>query len=823
MNLGDQSLKRRTLAMAAMAAMAVIVVIGMVAYQLWEGYRQTIASAERDLVELRAVLSKSTEATSRSAEIIADHAIQEMARQGAHPNVPALAQHLMEGAQDWDFVYAEALFDVNGNTILNLARDANGRMAQAYPGEKPAEVFAVHQNATPATDNVYISRPFSFRIDGTQIVALSKGVYDSDGTFMGVCIVAIRLETIRELLSTLLPAHIRFAGLRRGDGRFLTSTLPGIDLEREPTKPRYAEVWPPAHPEIIRYRYQPPSMFTELLVAYQRVDDYPFVISVAAAWEDVIGPWQRNAIAAIASTLVGILLIGFLTRDIIKRVEQEQRDQRAVQKSEQSLLDSQRLSGISHFERSLATGEVVWAENMYEVHGVDKATFSPTQENFLALVVPEDRQAVVDHWKSLDEQFVGGTIECRIALPSGGIRHIRYSWKAIDEGSGRPASLFGVAQDMTPIRRAENIIREDQERLRDIVECSSDYIWETDAEGRTVFFTGPQAHKFRDADGSHPKILQLNARMGEGAALADAVRAQQKIRSVTMPWVDADGETHHIRISANPRFDAEQRFMGYRGAAADVTDVVNRRQREEVARRTEALGRLASGLAHEINNLLQPIMIYAAFGTSENGLAQSVRQYFSRIATAAERASHIVKNVLSFARDGQQQQEFVNPIEVARESIDLLSGALKPEVKVEFEANAHDVFVRANRTGLTQVVTNLVANATDALKKGGCVVIRVSTAALGSEAATLSLRPGIYCRIDVEDNGPGIAPAHIGEIFEPFFTTKPQGQGTGLELSVVSGLVKSWSGTVTVNSVPGETTCFSIYLPLVDRQLQAAQ
>ena len=806
-----------------MAALAVAVVVAMVGYQLWESYRQTIAAAKRDLVELRAVLSESSEATFRSAEIIADHAIQEMARQGPHPDMAALAQNLIAGAQNWDFVYAEALFDVNGNAVLNLARDATGRLGMSYAGEKPAEVFSVHQRATPATDQIYISRPFAFRIDGTKVVSLSKGVYDSNGAFMGVCIVAIRLETITELLSALLPAHARFAGLRRTDGRFLTSTLPNIDLEREPRKPRYADVWPPPHPEITHYRYTPPSIFPELLVAYQRVDDYPLVISVGIAWEDVVGAWRRNAMAAVASAFVGIMLIAFLTRGIIRRVEQEQRAQRAVLKNERSLLESQRLSGISHFERSLVTGEIVWAENMYEVHGVDRATFIPTDDAFLALVVPEDREGVKQVWGDLSTPPTSGSHECRIGLPSGAVRYMRYSWQAVDDGTGKPTRLFGVSQDMTDIRRAENIIREDQERLRDIVECSSDYIWETDADGHTVFFTGPQAYKFRNADGSHPKILEHNSGKGDGVALGEIVRSQQKIRSITMPWIDAAGETHQIRLSANPRFDTEQRFMGYRGAASEVTDVFNRRQREEVARRTEALARLASGLAHEINNLLQPIMIYAAFGTSENGLAQNVRQYFSRIATAAERASQIVKNVLSFARGGQQQQEFVNPCDVARESIDLLSGGLKPEVTVEFEAQAYNVFVRANRTGLTQVITNLVANATDALKKGGRVLIRVSTSALGNEAAALSLRPGVYCRIDVEDNGPGIAPAHIGEIFEPFFTTKPQGQGTGLGLSVVSGLVKSWGGTVTVDSVPGETTCFTIYLPLADRQLQAAQ
>lgn len=820
MNSGAQSLKRRTV---AMASFAIVVVVAMVAYQIWEGYRLTVAAAKRDLTELRAVLSESTEATFRSAEIIADHAVREVARQGAKPDVPGLTRHLIEGAENWDFVYGEAIFDTGGNAILSLSRDADGRMVPAHFEAKPAEIFAVHKNATPAADEVYISRSFAYTPGGTKIVSISKGVYAPDGAFLGVCIVAVRLETISQLLTALLPAHVRFAVLRRSDGTLLTTTLPDVQLDQAPLKPPYAKVWPPLNPEIARYRYNQPDLNNEFLVAYQRVDGYPLVISVAATWQDVIDAWKRNALISMISAFIGILLIGVLTRGIIKRIMQEQQAQRAVLKNERSLLESQRLSGVSHFERSLITNEIVWGENMYEVHGVDPAKFVPTDESFLALVVPEDREGVRRTWHDLDTPPTTGMLECRVSLPSGNIRHMRYSWKAVDDGAGKPARMFGIAQDMTAIRQAESIIREDEDRLHDIVECSSDYIWETDAAGLTTFFTGPQAHKFRGPDGSHPRIFQPSPQSGDATALTEAVRTRQRIRGTTVPWVDAAGETHHIRISGNPRFDAERRFLGYRGAAAEVTEAVERRQREEVARRNEALARLASGLAHEINNLLQPIMIYAAFGTSENGLTQSVRQYFSRIATAAERASHIVKNVLSFARGGHTQQEFVNPGDIARESVDLLSGALKANVKVELEAHAQDIFVRVNRTGLAQVITNLVANATDALKKGGRVLIRVTTAALGNDAASLSLRPGIYCRIDVEDNGPGIAPAHIGEIFEPFFTTKPQGQGTGLGLSVVSGLVKSWGGTVTVNSVPGDTTCFTIYLPLADRQLQAAQ
>ncbi len=820
MKVETNSLKRRTL---VMAAFAVVVIVAMAGYQVWQGYRMTVTAANRDLTELRAVLAESTGATLRSAEIMVDRAVLEVLRLGPNPNIQLLSQRLIEDSQNWRFVYAQAYISADAVGRIAIRRnDGDGKMVPTIPVERAVdEVFTVHVGATRESDRFYVSKPFLYRQGGIDIVAMSKGVFDAEGKFLGVCIVGIRLDTFTQLLSTLLPAHVRSAALRRTDGSLLISTLSDVRIEEIQKAPTYT-TWPPPTPGVVHH--MAPMLPRELILAYQQVGTYPIVISVAAYWADVLAPWKRSAAAAIATALVGMILIAGLTRGIIKRLEDQQRAQREVLKNERSLAESQRLSGIAHFERNLDSPEILWGENMYAVHGVDRETFVPNYPSFLALVAPEDRERVLEASGSLENPKRYGRYECRMNLPSGEVKFMRYSWEAVDDGTATPMRIFGVAQDMTAIRRAEDIIREDQERLRDIVECSSDYIWESDADGQTTFFTGPQAHKFRGPDGRQPKILHgVPANAGDAKRLNESVRSRSRLRSLTVPWTDTAGERHHIRISANPRFDAALNFLGYRGTATEVTDVVRRREDEENTRRSEALGRLASGLAHEINNLLQPIMIYSAFGTSEAGVTQSVRQYFGRIATAAERASHIVKNVLAFARRGHLPQEFVNPVDVARESIDLLSGALKPGVKITFETQTDKLQVRVNRTGLAQVITNLLANATDALKEGGRATVTVASADLGGDASLLGLSPGLYYRISVEDNGPGISSAHLSEIFEPFFTTKPQGQGTGLGLSVVAGLVKSWGGTVKVDSAPGDTTCFTIYLPLADRHLQAAQ
>lgn len=123
------------------------------------------------------------------------------------------------------------------------------------------------------------------------------------------------------------------------------------------------------------------------------------------------------------------------------------------------------------------------------------------------------------------------------------------------------------------------------------------------------------------------------------------------------------------------------------------------------------------------------------------------------------------------------------------------------------------------------MLTNLLSNAAEAVPAtGGRIGIAMRVIALGTDAAAeLVLAPGIYCCLEVEDNGHGIPPEHIGQVFDPFFTTKPQGKGTGLGLSVVAGLVRSWEGAVTVESAPGTRTVFKVYLPVADRHLQAAQ
>ncbi len=372
--------------------------------------------------------------------------------------------------------------------------------------------------------------------------------------------------------------------------------------------------------------------------------------------------------------------------------------------------------------------------------------------------------------------------------------------------------------------KVQEALHESEIRLKDMVECSSDYQWETNMDGVVMFFHGQGSEKFPDIVGKN--IAEIFAPSSEPHDLTELIKrrkAHLPVRNLTVPARGRDGEVRWVRNSANPMFDARGNFKGYRGIGADVTEVRQQRKIIEAKRKDEALGRLTSGLAHEINNLLQPILIYSDSSTAnKKGDAASS---FSRIRKAAESASEIVKNVLSFARESPPRKEHVELTQAVRDTVDVMSVLIPDNISIAFDLPQDPLYVWVDRTGFTQALTNLLNNSIEAISSSdtGQGHIRISADNIYTDDKRLGLRVGHYCVLSVEDDGPGIPTSSFEKVFDPFFTTKSQAEGTGLGLSVVAGLTKSWGGAVDVHSIPEQKTIFSMYLPLAEQQLQAAQ
>ncbi|MBX3745267.1 MAG: response regulator [Verrucomicrobiae bacterium] len=249
---------------------------------------------------------------------------------------------------------------------------------------------------------------------------------------------------------------------------------------------------------------------------------------------------------------------------------------------------------------------------------------------------------------------------------------------------------------------------------------------------------------------------------------------------------------------------------------------MERTELEEQFRQTqklEAIGTLAGGIAHDFNNILSVIMGYAGLAKHETAGQPATQEHLEAVLAAGQRATELVRQILSFSRPQDHERRIVQLRHVMVEARKLLRATVPTTVVFESELAADTPPVLADPTQVHQVVMNLVTNAVHAMgDSGGKLGMRLVGVRLDSEftAAHLGLAPGWYARLSVTDTGHGMDAATLERVFDPFFTTKEPGVGTGLGLAVVRGIVRNHGGGITVYSQPGEGTRFDLYFPAAD-------
>ena len=252
----------------------------------------------------------------------------------------------------------------------------------------------------------------------------------------------------------------------------------------------------------------------------------------------------------------------------------------------------------------------------------------------------------------------------------------------------------------------------------------------------------------------------------------------------------------------------------------DVTDQKQLQAQLVQANKMQAIGQLAGGVAHDFNNLLTAILLNLSELETRHPLGDPSHEGISRIRAIALRAASLVGQLLTFSRKVTVQRETLDVGEMVNNVAFMLSRLLPETVRLEIDYGRDLPKVRADRQQLENAVMNLVVNARDALLGQGGGLVKVRTArASESEAASLGYEGapmGEMAFIEVADDGPGIPPDVLGKIFDPFFTTKPKGEGTGLGLATVYGIVKQSDGWIAVASKPGEGAAFRIFLPVYE-------
>ncbi len=251
----------------------------------------------------------------------------------------------------------------------------------------------------------------------------------------------------------------------------------------------------------------------------------------------------------------------------------------------------------------------------------------------------------------------------------------------------------------------------------------------------------------------------------------------------------------------------------------DITEQVRLRNENmaferqlQQTQKLEAIGSLAGGIAHDFNNILAPIMGRAELMLVENTGNDPLRDHCRGIIEAAKRARNLVKQILTFSRQVDQEIQPVALAEIVREVIGLVRPTLPATIDVECNLPEGGPRVMADATQLHQVIMNLATNAFHAMEdKGGCLRFHLETVAVGiNQSADLSVPPGLYQELRIEDSGHGMDQATIAKIFDPYFTTKPRGKGTGLGLAVVLGSLRGYGGENRLTGESARGTTFTL-------------
>jgi two-component system cell cycle sensor histidine kinase/response regulator CckA len=344
----------------------------------------------------------------------------------------------------------------------------------------------------------------------------------------------------------------------------------------------------------------------------------------------------------------------------------------------------------------------------------------------------------------------------------------------------------------------------------------------TDPEGVIQWvnpgFTTLTGYTAAEAIGRNPRVLKSGRHSGEFYAAMWETIKRGEVWTGEVFNQRKDGVQYHERMTIAPVRDEDGTLAHYVAIKQDITEQKQLEQQLARAQRLEGIGMLASGIAHDLNNIFAPILLSLELLKLKYPMADA-RRMLDTIESAGQRGAGIVRQVLTFARGIEGERTEVQAKYLVKEMAQILGETLPRNIRIETELSAVLSPVLGDATQLHQVLLNLAINARDAMPVGGRLVLGAHDVAVDAARAARNppLKPGLYVAFTVTDTGGGISPDVLERMFEPFFTTKPLGKGTGLGLSTVYGIVRSHGGAVEVKTKIGKGTEFCVLLPAMPR------
>ena len=508
-----------------------------------------------------------------------------------------------------------------------------------------------------------------------------------------------------------------------------------------------------------------------------------------------------------------------LNETLQAEIKQHQKTEIALRESETRLTLALEVAKMGIWDWNLITNDYMWSESVGPMYGLPRGTISPScYEDLLKLIHPEDAEVLSNKLTIALDKKSGFNIEFRAIWPDGSLHWLTSTAQVFCNEKGEATRMIGTVQNISTYKQKEQKLYE-QAALLDI---ATDAIFVRDFQTEILFWNQGALRIYgwtkEEAIGKHLRDLfcQKTAMKQEVIALKAVVRSgswQGVLRKYKK-----SGEQVTVESRWTLMFDGDGQPKSILIVDTDITD---KKQLEEQFLRTqrlESIGTLACGIAHDLNNILTPILGSAQL-LKRKSLQDHIThpQLLTMIEDNATRASSLVKQVFSFAKGASNEWTIVQIKHLILEIVNLAKHTFPKSIKLKTKIANNLSTVFGDSTELYQIMINLVVNALNAMPSGGVLTIAAENTFIdGNNLINEKLQQGHYILITIIDTGIGMSQAVADKIFEPFFTTKENGLGSGIGLSIVSRIIQKHNGHLQFYTQQGQGSKFEVFLPSIE-------
>ncbi|RLB76707.1 MAG: hypothetical protein DRH24_17435 [Deltaproteobacteria bacterium] len=452
------------------------------------------------------------------------------------------------------------------------------------------------------------------------------------------------------------------------------------------------------------------------------------------------------------------------------------------------------------------------------------------QLSFQKITYPQDLQADLNNMKLLMEGKIREfSMEKRYYRKDGSIVWGNLTVSPMWKEGENPNFNIAIVEDITERKLSEEALRKSEEKYRTIFENIQDVYYEASIDG-TILEISPSIEKVSQYDRNElfgKSIYDIYVNPKERGELLKLILDKGKVSGFEVTLTDKDGSQHPCSISTLLIRDEQANPIKLVGTIRDISErkrAENERKQLESqllqAQKMESIGNLAGGIAHDFNNILTSVIGYTELSLDEVEKGTHIEDNLQEVYTAGKRAKDLVRQILAFARQSEEELKAIQIDTIAIEVLKFIRSSIPTTIEIKQNIES-DSLIMGNATQIHQILMNLFTNAAHAMEDtGGILEFGLKDVLIdrGVTHEKLGLKPGNYIELKVSDNGVGIAPEIIDSIFDPYFTTKGPGEGTGMGLAMVHGTIESYGGKISVDSKPGQGTLFTIYLPVTRKR-----